>query len=455
MRDRETMPRIFSAMRVQLIRAGALIERYRRDKRANIAIMFGLLAPALIASLGLGMESANWYQTQRNLQNAADEAAVAAATNASATYSTEALATTAQYGYTDGTNNVTVTTSNTAACPSGGNNCYSVTVSQKVQLYLMPVIGYQGNTTLNGSPAVTISATAIAKQGTQPRQYCLLSLSTIGTGIIGNGVPNANLAGCNIMSDSAANCNGHDTGANIGDARLSNSGCGVIQNSNMPSVPDPYSGLASNIPANNCASYPQEPAHHNDPALPNSNKLSGSYTWSGTVEYCGDVQLTGDVTINATSGAVLVIENGQLDTNGHTFQTASTSYLTIIFSGTTNGSYTHAPTGGGTLSYQAPTSGTWSGVALYQDPSLTSGVDISSAGNSPTWNITGLVYLPKSNVTFNGAVNKFNNGASCFVMVVYTVDISGTGAILEHDGCPQAGLTMPASSVPGAGTLVT
>ena len=55
--------------------------------------------------------------------------------------------------------------------------------------------------------------------------------------------------------------------------------------------------------------------------------------------------------------------------------------MTIIFSGT-SGTYTHAPTGGGTLNIQAPTSGNWSGVALYQDPSLTTGVDISAAGNS-------------------------------------------------------------------------
>jgi hypothetical protein len=47
----------------------------------------------------------------------------------------------------------------------------------------------------------------------------------------------------------------------------------------------------------------------------------------------------------------------------------------------------------------APTGGTWSGVAMYQDPSLTSGVDIAYTGNSPTWDLTGLIYLPHSSVT--------------------------------------------------------
>jgi hypothetical protein len=172
------------------------------------------------------------------------------------------------------------------------------------------------------------------------------------------------------------------------------------------------------------------------------------------VQVCGDLQLTGDVTIDAPAGAVLVIENGQLDTNGHTLSTTNGSALTVVFSGDASIGYTHAPTGGGTLDFAAPTSGTWSGIAIYQDPNLTSGVDISAAGNSPTWDITGLVYLPHSSVTFSGAVNKSSNGHSCFVMVVDNITINGTGSILATGGCAAAGLTMPVGTVPGRGQLV-
>ena len=143
-----------------------------------------------------------------------------------------------------------------------------------------------------------------------------------------------------------------------------------------------------------------------------------------------------------------MIENGQLDTNGFSLTTSSGSGLTIIFSGTTSGSYIHAPTGGGTLDIAAPTSGPWSGVAIYQDPALTSGVDISAAGNSPTWDITGLVYLPHSSVTFSGAVNKSSNGHSCFVLISDNITINGTGSILANGGCFTAGLVMPESRGP-------
>jgi hypothetical protein len=128
--------------------------------------------------------------------------------------------------------------------------------------------------------------------------------------------------------------------------------------------------------------------------------------------------------------------------------------VTVVFSGTTASGYTHTPTGGGTLDIQAPTSGPWSGVAMYQDPSLTSGIDMSEAGNSPTWDLTGLVYMPHANVTFSGAVNKSSHGASCFAMVVGDITINGTGSILANGACGAAGLTMPTNQIPGRGKLV-
>lgn len=131
----------------------------------------------------------------------------------------------------------------------------------------------------------------------------------------------------------------------------------------------------------------------------------------------------------------------------------SGSALTIIFSGTSE-SYTHAPIGGGTLNVWAPTSGVWCGVAIYQDPSLATGIDIAAAGNSPTWDISGLAYLPNSNVTFNGAVNKSSYGAPCLVLLAYTIYVAGAGPIIEKGVCDTAGLAMPYNTAVGRGALV-
>jgi hypothetical protein len=136
----------------------------------------------------------------------------------------------------------------------------------------------------------------------------------------------------------------------------------------------------------------------------------------------------------------------------------------IVFSGTA-GSYIHAPTDnstgqGGVLNFQAPSSpkALFPGVAIYQDPSLKTGVDITYKGNNPAWDITGAIYLPHSNVTMSGDVNKSSNGADCFVMVANTVLINGTSKIYEQSpdgaGCKQAGLNMPTAQIPGRSQLV-
>jgi Flp pilus assembly protein TadG len=410
----------------------------------------------LLGSLGAALESAYWYMDKRGMQNAADAAALAAATDGTSNYKATIGAIASQYGYVNGANNATIESANSVTCPgTGATNCYRVNITYKQALYVLPVLGFRGDSTVGNMPAQTLRASAIAKPTTTERGYCILALNTLGTALLANGGPKANLSGCNTMSNASAQCNGHDLGADYGDAHITDNGCGVVQTSNVPIVADPYAGLASNIPPDTCGgSYPQEPAKNKGTPLPASNQWTGTKNLSGNVQMCGDLQLTGDVTINAPDNAVLVIRNGQLDTNGHTIKTASGSAMTVVFTGDNSTTASHIPTGGGTLDIKAPTTGPWSGVALYQDPNLTSGLDMSDAGNSPTWNLTGLVYLPHANVTFSGAVNKSSNGASCFALVVGDITINGTAQILAHGGCSDAGLNLPKNQIPGRGQLV-
>src|SRR5215470_5802202 len=308
-----------SSARMTIMRA---LGRLRNDKRGGVAVMMGLLFPVLLATLGLGFEISNWYLKTRSMQNAADAAAIAAASNGEDNYNIEAAAVAANYGFIDGTDNVTVTSSNDATCPPGADvtpPCYSVTISSAVPLFLSQFVGYTGDTTLNGVLEKRLISAAVAVQLTKPQPLCLLTLSQSGTGIRTNGAPKADFTGCSVMSDSSSNCNGSDLNANYGFAAGTNTGCGIKQKSNIPIVPDPYSAMVVNVPANTCGSganaYPQTPVKKNDPPLPSSNLWSGSKSLSGAVQMCGDVQLTGDVVITTPdnlTGAVLVIENGQL-----------------------------------------------------------------------------------------------------------------------------------------------
>src|ERR1051326_2670554 len=205
------------------------------------------------------------------------------------------------------------------------------------------MIGYRGNATLNQVTAqqqtITVAAqqltsTAVASQSSIQVPLCLLALGTSGAqDIVTNGNPHANMSGCSVMANTSARCNGGNLGAPYGLAHVTDSGCGVIQVSGVPTVADGYASLASNIPSDalgSCGgSFPQMPTHHGDPALPSSNVwATGTRSLSGNVVVCGDLQLNGDVTIDAPAGAVLIVENGQLDLNGFTLRTSSGSGLT-------------------------------------------------------------------------------------------------------------------------------
>src|SRR6266404_6323379 len=178
------------------------VRRLRADQRGAVSVMMGFLIIPLVGSLALGFEVSNWYMTTRGMQNAADAAAVAAATNGGSNYDVEAKAVAAQYGFVDGTNTISVAVSNTAACPGGGNNCYSVTISGFVPLYLSQVVGYRGDATLNSGAAKQLTSLAVAKPTTQPQNLCMLALAGSGAaqGIRTNGAPVANMNGCNVMS---------------------------------------------------------------------------------------------------------------------------------------------------------------------------------------------------------------------------------------------------------------
>ena len=450
------------------------------NERGAVAVIMGLLLPVLVGGLGLGFEVSSWYFTTRDMLNAADSAAVAAASNAGSNYDVEAKAVAARYGFVNGTSNVTVTASNTTPCPAGvtATTCYSVTITKPVPLYLSRVVGYTGDTVVNGVREKLLTSTSIAEQAPMLQPLCLLALSQTGTALLTNGAPKSNFSGCSIMSNSNATCNGSNLNANYGLAAGTNSGCGNKQLSSIPVVSDPYASMASNIPSTitgpkgSCQnSYPQESSKKGATQWTQwsgSKTLTGTASIAGNTLVCGDLQLTGDVVINtadSTTGATLYIANGQLDLNGHTLSTADGSAVTVVFTGDSGGTYTHAPTDnssgqGGVLDIQAPSgaSASFSGMAIYQDPSLKSGVDITYKGNNPTWDISGGVYLPNADVLVSGDVSQSAHGADCFVMVANTIHINGTSNIYQQSpyasGCNQAGLNTPKASIPGRGQLV-
>ena len=429
---------------------GALF-RLWRHQGGGISVITALVLPAFIGTLGLGIEVSYWLLHNRSLQNAADSAVIAASQAGSTGYVAQARAVTRQYGLVDGSNGVAVTASNAATCPAGGTNCYSVTIVNTVPTHVGALVNYLGTATVGGVKSTRISAMAIASPGAGAGEYCLVALSTAPgvNAIIANGAPKADLTGCGVRSNTGMRCDGQDLKASFGDAGGTNNGCGAVTTSNVPTpFSDPFAARAASLPADACGgSYPKVGS------LPTSNKWTGARTLTSTTTICGDLQLTGNVTITAPSDAVLIIRNGQLATNNFTLRTAAGSGLAIVFTGTNNASHSHIPSGKGGLDITAPTSGTWAGVALYQDPALTVNVAMPDAASEPTWAFSGLIYLPKVDLSFSGSTGKATSGATCTVIVANTVSVNGTALVLSTSQCAAAGLTTPTNGAAGRGVL--
>lgn len=406
------------------------------------------MLPVLIGMVGLACEVSYWHLHQRAMQNAADGAAIAAATNSGSNYIAEAKAVAAHHGFPEvGSVAVAVTKSDSA--PGCTKDCYAVTISDAMPLWFSQVVGYEGNVTVNKKGMTSLAAGSVATRK-DAYTYCILALASSGVeGVRTSGAPAADLRKCTMMSNTSMTCHGHNLNASIADAHGTNKGCGITQHSNQPLVRDPYVDRSYDLPNDNCASYPQ--ILKNGSPLPVDNQWKGTHAWSGYKFACGDQMLVGNTTVSAAgSVAVLVIVNGRLDLNGYTL---NGSGLTVVFTGSNASSYQHIPTGDGTLNLTAPTSGNWSGVALYQHPDLTNNVDISYSGNNPTWNITGLVYLPHASLEFKGAVNKSSEGAYCFGLVIDNLRVSGSASIFANNTeCEAAGLVLPGGG--NRGTLV-
>src|SRR5262249_44107903 len=132
---------------------------------------------------------------------------------------------------------------------------------------------------------------------------------------------------------------------------------------------------------------------------------------TGYTEYhiCGKLTVTGNGYLTGSAPAtdsVIIVENGQIDIADSS--TINTMRTTIVLTGNNSTSSSiNLPNGKGhasTLSLSPSTAAgnPWQGISLYQDPSLTTGVD-HTWGPSTTFNADGVIYLPNANLTISGS----------------------------------------------------
>jgi len=426
----------------------AILALLRCDSAA-IGPLTALMLIPICGAIAYSVELGSWQYMQRSMQNAADSAAIAAATNNNSSpvgiatdappyYRVEAQAAAKRFGFINGTDNTTVTADRTD-CPTGtatGVTCYYAKITTKFPLLFSGVVGFSGDTTYGLGRGQTIMAYAIAT--TAGGSTGTLTTPCVSTTVdfTVKGGPKADLTGCTVVSYGTMSCNGQGVQADyaIGPTpdkdcpKNSNNALVAGSSSGVTLPPDPYAALESNIPtsAANCP------------------------VGSTCLFYNSGLSLSGNYTIT-TPNTVLVVGGNGLNLNSNTLSTSGSGSATIIFTGA-NAGFTDKSNGNGIVNIQAPNSGNWSGVAVYQDPTpalnpLLS-TTLAGAKNKQAWTITGLVYLPNSYVTIKGAVNHFAGAPTCTIFFVGKLEVNGGGSILQAPtGCDVAGLTVPSVQV--------
>jgi hypothetical protein len=425
----------------------SLLTGYVRRERGNVAAMMALLLVPLVGALGMAVEASSWSFMSRTAQNAADSAAIAAANNASASATSEAQANVQQYGFASSA----VAVSSGVQCPDGKSACYKATVTQVLPIYLTRVVGFNGDVTLSGGRrGKTITSIALAEP-LNPISYpsCLTSMGSDNASknnvdaIDFKGTASVDMAGCALSavgpSPSSITCNSHALGAAYGFATGtvdSNGKCQIPQKSGGQSSSQYCNPYAANIPAG-CPSstYAADVATAVSGASGTSCTLSGGKLTAVTQSctYSGNLSLKNAIT-GPTAGAVVVVTNGNLDLAGN-----SSTGVTYVLNGSSPG--TVVP---GNINLEAPgstaTTGT-QGIAVFQTSSNSSPTITSWTENGGGQiNITGLLYLPFTNVDFGGDSGSGGDPKHCYIAVFNSLEVHGTGYTFDRSGCTAAGL---------------
>src|SRR4029077_8684551 len=116
---------------------------FAADECGASIVAIALSMPVLIGGMGLAAEISYWRLHHRAMQNAADSAAIAAATNAGSNYDTEAQGVAAQYGFPNGSGQITVAVANPNTAAGCTANCYTVPVDAHVPLFLSQIPVHQ------------------------------------------------------------------------------------------------------------------------------------------------------------------------------------------------------------------------------------------------------------------------------------------------------------------------
>ena len=417
--------------------------KLRRSKSGNAAILVALGMPALMGGAGLAVDTAQWYLWQRELQFAADQAALAGAWARGNGDTGTIYITRANQEFSDNlsiiANNGATHAASLADWGTGTQN--SVIVRAEVVADL-PFASF----VMGRSTTIRVNAQATFER-TDEYTACLMALHpTAGSAMWFNGGPTVDAA-CGVASlstsDTSIRTNGSSGAQNINTVASAggiDDGMGAFANAstieNFDGLNDPYSGLT---PPDNptprtlsCGSsgltYTGDDFDNGDQPLSipkiytkfprkTCKALPGTYT---------DLEIGGNA--NLTSG-IYVIDGGRLKLNGGN-QLTGTGVMFVLKNGA------QLDINGGAdvflspmsalqlvaLGIPADDSARMENMLIFEDPNSpgNSGSKLTGATN---FDINGVIYMPKSELKLAGNIQAT---ANCMMVMSSKVQVAGT-----------------------------
>jgi hypothetical protein len=396
------------------------------------------MAIIIMGFVSLATEVGYILLVQREMQSAADSAAVSGATaltrGTPANYQVEAQAVASASGFTNGSSGTVVTVSSppTDGSHAGVTGAVEVVISRPQTVSLMSLFGQSSiNVGVRGVATVG-SGSGCALQ--------LLSGASVGVSVSNGAV--VNLTSCGLGSNSTSSTAVSITGGAVvnaetvsvvGGASLSNGGS-INPSSGLktaqPAVTDPYAGVT--VPTySGC-----------------SNGTGKSYGYSATVQtlnpgvWCNGVSFTSSAQISLNPG-VYIVNQGNFNVGGAVVMNGVG--VTIVLTSSTGSNYANVTIGNGaSVTLSAPTSGATAGLVFFGDRNAPASNSNSLQGGS-TLALTGVMYFPSQLVIFS---NGTSNPSGCTELIAGTMQFTG-GATFSNN-C--AGGVLPLNG--GASLLV-
>jgi hypothetical protein len=442
----------------------------RPKKEAGQALV--LTAAALVVLLGfvgLGVDMGAARYERRLQQTAADAAAIAGATNL--TYGgvqSGAQNASAANGFTDntgggacagppanqGVGQVTVTVCNGPSTgPHAGNvNYVEAFVTSGQPTYFMKIFGVNSETITARAVATNYSG---ATNGTN-NYNCLTTLGPPSSSIEGvniNGNATLNAPTCGIADNGNYNTKGNALNVNAGSFGVSGSA-----NVSGPGGKVTCTSGQSNCPQYGTPAVPNPLASLAPPCSPCTGgtalSINSSYTvTSGTYS---SISITGNGTVTFSPGTYIINGAGGFSCSG----TPTITGTGVFFYFT--GQATYNCQGNDTANLTAPSSGTYQGILLYQDPMDcncgTGGCDngVVSCGPGPaiggntgtTYN--GVLYFPNDQITFFGNGTAYSAG----IVIADSFGLSGHPTVNLQGQAGLPGSVLPPAFTSGGAILV-